>query len=102
MRTYLLAKVSSVLDPSAATQQAYRDAFGVLVGSQKPACFSESGNHVLTAMEKGFEKLLVVLSECGCSSPDRLTVFQFYTWLDHLNEKYEAQKPKPNPQHGQR
>ena len=96
LRKYLLAKVSHILDPADETIKALNDAFAILVGQQKPACFRDSGPHVLTQMEKGFGKLLVTLSECGCPNPDSLTVFQFYTWLESLEEKYEAQKPKTN------
>ena len=93
----MLAKISALTEPGSESQKAYDDAFGVLVGQHKPACFSNTTGNVLTQMENGYAKLLVVLSECGCTNPETLTVYNFYTWLDYLDEKYEAQKPKPQP-----
>ncbi|GAB3783292.1 hypothetical protein GCM10028818_40980 [Spirosoma horti] len=96
LRRYLLAKANVYKNPGDETKAAYDLAFALLVGQHKPACF-RGNNHVLTQMETGFERLLTVLAECGCPNPDSLTVFKFYTWLDHLEEKYEAQKPTPTP-----
>ena len=85
-----------MLNPAEATENAFSDAFAMLVGQHKPACFRDSGPHVLTQMDKGYGRLLVTLSECGCPNPDNLTVYQFYNWLESLEEKYEAAKPKPH------
>ena len=97
LRKYLLAKVNAILNPDEAAQVALTQAFALLVGQHRPACFRDSGNHVLTQMEQGYAKLLVVLQECGCANTQQLTVFDFYTWLYYLEEKYEASKPTPAP-----
>lgn len=100
-KRYLQTKAAALTDHSAQAKRAYEEAFATIAGNHKPVSFG-SATSVLKEMENGFEKLLVVLSECGCPAPDELTTFRFYHWLDYLDEKFEAQrgpaqKPKQTP-----
>jgi hypothetical protein len=77
--------------PTPETEKRLQAAFEIVVMQTPPSCFRNNEKHVVASMEKGYAKLGVTLAECGCKNYEDLTVFQFYTWLESLDEKYQAQ-----------
>lgn len=63
-----------------------------IMRNNKPLCFRDTKDNVLTELEKSHTKLCVTLAEAGCPDPFNLTVFQLNAWMETLEEKYESQK----------
>ncbi|WP_338871715.1 hypothetical protein WBJ53_26115 [Spirosoma sp. SC4-14] len=94
LKQYLQAQLRAVLNPGPDSAAALNLQFALVVGQHKPIHLRDDPKNTIVGMEKGWTKLCVTLTECGCPDPERLTVFQLYTWLETLEEKYEAQKQK--------
>ncbi len=88
---YYLMKAEAAIEPSEELNETVREALSDIMSTRKPMCFQE-GKNIITTLEKDYSKLCVALAEAGCPDPYSLTVFQMYTWLESLEERYEAQK----------
>ena len=58
-----------------------------LLRMQKPLNLKDAPDNVLVGLEKSQFKLYTTLQECGCNEPEKLTVFQFYNWIEVLEER---------------
>jgi len=91
-KTYLYLKAQYMLNPTDDAEKRMNEALAAVVGTQKPPIFRDSPENILVQMEKSYAKLVVTLAECGCPDPDALSVYDQYTWIESLEDKYEAQR----------
>lgn len=63
-----------------------------LLSTQKPANLTNSPENSLVILEKSQFNLNATLQECGCTAPEKLTVYELYGWIERLEAQNERQK----------
>ncbi|QHV97292.1 hypothetical protein [Spirosoma endbachense] len=96
-RDYALALLEQFEHGTEESRAAFDRTMLGLLAMQKPINLKDSPENGLVALEKSQFKLYTTLIECGCAEPEKLTVFQFYGWIEVLEERSEQQLSRLNP-----
>lgn len=90
IREYAILKIELTLNPDEELQQQMKDICEFFIEQNKPHSFAPGNNDVIKH-EKGFEKLCAALEESGVNMRS-LSIFEFYSRIEHFETKYSKIK----------